>query len=156
MLGKPIRAVFWMLVAVFVFIACVFFIPPLRELIIGLPFIVVAGVVLLSLGVALIFLSVRGKTGGLLKKFLILTGASASGLFISILLHNLFYGLFIKLFGADFWDRTGLGDESFFFIIAVLVCPVGFMVGVVGSIVLFVRGGKQPVVAPPEELEIGE
>ena len=82
----------------------------------------------------------------MLKKFLILTGASAVGFFLSVILHNLVYGLFIHLFGSGFWERIGLGDEPFFFIIAVFVCPIGFLVGAVGSIVLFIkerRGRKE-------------
>ena len=91
------------------------------------------------LGVALIVLAVREKGGGVLRKFLILTGASSTGFFVSILLHNFIYGLFIHFFGAGFWDRIGPGDEPFFFIMAVLVCPAGFLVGVIGSIVIAVR-----------------
>lgn len=51
------------------------------------------------------------KVDRLLKKFLILTGASAVGIPVSFILHNLFYALFIKLYGAGFWDRIGIGDE---------------------------------------------
>ena len=93
----------------------------------------------LLLGVALIVFTLKEKVPGLLKKFLLLTGASAAGLFISILLHNAVYGLFIHFFGADFWDRTGLADEPVFFIIAVIVCPAGFLVGAVGSIVIGIK-----------------
>jgi len=54
-------------------------------------------------------------------------------------LHNIIYGLFIVLFGADFWERTGLGDEPFFFILVLIVCPIAFLVGVIASIVLFIK-----------------
>jgi len=54
-------------------------------------------------------------------------------------LHNLFYALFIIWFGTDFWERTGLGDEPFFFILALIVCPIAFLVGVIGSTVLFIK-----------------
>jgi len=76
------------------------------------------------------------------KKFLILTGASAIGLPVFVLLHNAIYGLFILWFGADFWDRTGLGDEPVFFIMAIVICPLGFLVGIVGSVVLAIRNKK--------------
>jgi ABC-type multidrug transport system permease subunit len=75
----------------------------------------------------------------MLKKFLILTGASAVGMAGSQFLHNLVFGLFIQLFGADFWDRIGIGDEPVFFMLAVFVCPLAYLVGAVGSIVLMVR-----------------
>jgi len=82
----------------------------------------------------------------MLRKSLVLTGASAVGFFASAILHNIVYRLFIHLFGSDFWDRIGVGDEPFFFIMGLFVCPIGFLVGAVGSIVLFVkqrRGGKE-------------
>jgi len=60
-------------------------------------------------------------------------------------LHNLFYGLFIVWFGADFWERTGLVDEPFFFILALIVCPIAFLVGVIGSIVLFIKKKKRKI-----------
>ncbi len=137
--GKLSWSIFWALVGIFVVIASVFAIPAVRELFMGFLFLIISGVVFFSLGVALIFLTVKGKVGGMLKKFLILTGASSAGFFVSIFLHNAIYGLFIHFFGADFWDRIGLGDEPVFFIIAIFVCPIAFLVGAVGSIVLAIK-----------------
>ena len=71
----------------------------------------------------MIFFTVKEKVEGTLKKFLLLTGASAAGFLLFILLHNAIYGLFIYFFGAEFWNG---GDEPFFFIMAVIVCPLGF------------------------------
>lgn len=105
----------------------------------GFPFIIISGVVFTLLGTALIVLTAKEKVRGMLKKFLLLTGASAVGFFIFSLLHNVIYGLFIHWFGVGFWDRIGLGDEPFFFIMAVIVCPIGFLVGAVGSIVLAIK-----------------
>ena len=140
--GKLSWSIFWALVGIFVVIACVFFIPAVRELIMGFLFLIISGAVFTLLGVALIFSTVKEKVGGMLKKFLILTGASAVGIPVSVFLHNAFYGLFIYWFGADFWDRIGLGDEPFFFIMAIFVCPIGFLVGAVGSIVLAIKRSK--------------
>jgi len=140
--GKISWPIFWALVGIFVVIASVFFIPAVRELLMGLLFLIISGAVFLLLGVALIVLTVKEKVAGMLKKFFILTGASAAGFFVSFLLHNAIYGLFIHWFGADFWDRIGLGDEPFFFIMAILVCPIGFLVGAVGSIVLRIKRSR--------------
>jgi len=129
-------SIFWALVAVFVVIAGVFLIPAFRELLMGFLFIIISGVVFFLLGVALIFLTVKEKVGGILKKFLILTGASSAGFFVSVSLHNAIYGLFIHFFGADFWNG---GDEPVFFVMATIVCPIGFLVGAVGSIVLAIK-----------------
>jgi len=135
------------LVGVFVVVVSIFLIPALRDLLRGLPVIIVSGSVLLLLGVALIVLTVREKVTGLLKTFLLLTGASAAGIIVSVFLHNAIYGLFIHFFGADFWERFGLGDdEPFFFFMVILVCPLGFLVGAVGSVVLAIKNKriKQP------------
>ena len=140
---KLLRSVFWALVGVFVVMVCIFAIPAARELLMGLPFIVVSGAVFGLLGIALIVFTVKQRMGGLVEKFLLLTGASAVGIPASIFLHNAVYGLFIYWFGADFWNG---GDEPFFFVMAVIVCPLGFLVGVVGNIVLAVKH-RQPGVA---------
>ena len=140
MKGKLTWPIFWALVGVFIVIVSVFFI--FRDLLRGFPFLGVSGAIFLLLGVALIYLTVKEKVGGMLKKFLILTGASAIGIPVSIFLHNAVYGLFIHFFGADFWDRIDLGDEPFFFIMAIFVCPLGFLVGAVGSIVLAIKRRK--------------
>jgi len=136
--GKLSWPIFWALVGVFIVIVSVFSIPAFRDLVMGFPFIIISGSIFLLLGVALIVLTVKEKVGGTLKKFFLLTGASSAGFFVSILLHNLVYGLFIHFFGEGFWDRIG-GDEPVFFIMAIIVCPLGFLVGAVGSIVLAIK-----------------
>ena len=134
--GKLSWSIFWALVGIFVVIASVFSIPTLQELLMGFLFLIISGAVFFLLGVALIFLTVKEKVGGMLKKFLLLTGASAAGFPLFILLHNAIYALFIYFFGAEFWSG---GDEPVFFIMAIFVCPIGFLVGAVGSIVLAIK-----------------
>ncbi len=127
MKGKLVWSVFWALVGVFVIVVSMIFIPrPLMPF--GFPpaIFLSATVVFVLLGVALLFLTVKTKVGGILKKFLLLTGASAVGLPVSILLHNAVYGLFNI-------------EEPVFFIMATLVCPIGFLVGAVGTIVLAIK-----------------
>ncbi len=78
------------------------------------------------LGVALLFLTVKTKVGGILKAFLLLSGASAVGLPISALLHNVVSALLNV-------------EELVFFMMAVFACPLGFLVGMVGTIMLTIR-----------------
>ena len=138
-----LRVTFYALVGIFFVIASVIAIPAFGRYT-GLPFLTISGTAFFLLGVALIFLTLKQKVGGMLKKFLVLTGASSAGFFVSFILHNVIYGLFIRWFGADFWTRTlGMDDEPFFFILALFVCPIGFLVGVIGSIVLFVKERKR-------------
>jgi len=134
MKSKLIWPIFWALVGVFVVIVCVFAIPAARELLMGLHFIAISGAVFCLLGIALIVLTVKEKVRGLVKKFLLLTGASAVGIPASIFLHNAIYGLVF----VNILNRPDI-DEPFFFIMAIIVCPIGFLVGVVGSIVLAKR-----------------
>ena len=75
----------------------------------------------------------------MLKRFLMVTGISFGVFIISVFLHNAIYGLFILWFGEDFWDRIGIGDEPVFFIIA-LLSVVAFAVGIIGSLVIFLKG----------------
>ena len=78
------------------------------------------------LGTALIIVAIKQKIEGKLKFFLILCGASAVGFVASMLLHNFFYGIFQR-------------EDLVFFIIAVVVCPVTFLIGTVGSVVMFLK-----------------
>ena len=75
----------------------------------------------------------------MLRIFLLVAGISLAAGIISVVLHNVIYGLFIHFFGADFWDRSGVGDEPVFFIIA-LLSVVAFAVGIIGSLVMFFKG----------------
>ena len=44
-----------------------------------------------------------------------------------------------NFFGEGFWERIGIEDEPVFFILAIVVCPLGFLVGTIGSIVHLVK-----------------
>ena len=93
------------------------------------------------LGLALVVLTARLEEPRARKVLFILAGASAAGIPICAVLHNLVYGLFIFWFGKGFWDRHGPGgDEPVFFVLAVVVCPILFLVGTVGGIVHLVKG----------------
>ena len=151
-MNKFILPVFWALFGVFISFAIamqVLMESPLRQWLnesIGVNFapslFFTLGSLFFLLGLALIILTARAKLDKIFKSFLLLTGASAVGVFVSILLHGAIYGLFILLFGEGFWDRIGVPDEPFFFIMAIFVCPLAYLVGTIGSIVLIIRRGK--------------
>ena len=75
----------------------------------------------------------------LLKIFLLASGISLAVGIISVVLHNAIYGLLIYWFGEGFWERSGVGDEPVFFLIA-LLSVAGFAVGILGSLVMFLKG----------------
>jgi len=103
------------------------------------PLMAILALAFFALGIVLIVMTVKKKVKSPLKWFLILTGASSAAVFPSVILHNLVYGLFIYWFGEGFWERIGLGDEPFFFILALVVSPIVFLVGSVGSVVLLIK-----------------
>ncbi|MCJ7655698.1 MAG: TMEM43 family protein [Dehalococcoidia bacterium] len=155
MTNKSILPVFWALIGAFVllFISLNVMNSPIRTLLNDLypdeivavavsTFFQFSGLLFFALGLTLLILTARAKLDKIFKSFLLLTGSSAVGVFVSILLHGVVYGLFILLFGGDFWDRTGIADEPFFFIMAIFICPLAYLVGTVGSIVLIIRRGK--------------
>lgn len=63
----------------------------------------------------------------MLKTFLLVTGISLGAFIISIFLHNAISGLF------DI-------EEPVFFVIAVFISPLAFAVGIIGSLVIFIKG----------------
>ncbi|MEA3314013.1 MAG: hypothetical protein U9Q18_06530 [Caldisericota bacterium] len=137
-----IKTVFWTVVGVFATTAIMIVVGNKIQLHRGVfvSFLFGGGTALLVLGIVLIILTLKSGIGGKLKKFLILTGASVAGFFVAILLHNFIYGLFVHFYGKDFWNRIGPGgDEPVFFILAVVVCPIGFLIGTIGSAVLFTK-----------------
>ena len=134
-----IPVIFWALIGVFLFMVGQFFIPPVRELFSG-SFLFLAPFIIFSLlGLALTFLTVREKIEGKLKKFLILVGVSSAGFFISVFLHNAFYALGIIASQIIVLRYLMEALNVAFFIIAIFLCPLSFLVGVVGSIVLFIK-----------------
>ena len=88
---------------------------------------------------AAIFVYSRRRLSGRLRLYVTIIGASILGFFVSVLLHNAIYALvFVTLM-----DRPDM-DEPVFFIIAVLVCPVALVVGVVGSLVTWWKQRRSP------------
>ena len=136
---KSLILTFLSLIGIFLVIVSEIFIPEVRELFRGSLLFLLPFAIFFLLAIVLIFLTLKEKIEGRLKKFLLLTGVSGAGLFVSVLLHNLIYGLFIYWFGQDFWKNIGIGDEILFFFLAIIVCPIAFLVGVIGSMVLFIK-----------------
>ena len=128
---RPI-VLFWLLVLTFVVI--VFGI--ITKYIRGSVFIIGAGVVFFILGLALILFAQRNEKNEKLKKFLMLTGGSVIGFFVSIIMHNLFYGL--SVFAGDFKPLWYLTEvlHIFFFVMTVIIMPLLFLAGTVGVVVI--------------------
>ena len=68
----------------------------------------------------------------LFKTFMLIAGISLGAAIISIFLHNAIYAMAMHFWGADF-------EEPVFFIIATIICPLGFAVGIIGSVVIYLK-----------------
>jgi peptidoglycan/LPS O-acetylase OafA/YrhL len=128
MKGRLVWPVFWAQVAVFVVVALVIFVPALNQQsarIAPYGFIFLMAVFFL-LGAVSLFLTLKTKVTGKIKKYLLLTGACPVGLPVFAGLHNLISGLLDT-------------EEPVFFIVATVLCPLGFLVGAVGGITLAIK-----------------
>jgi hypothetical protein len=91
------------------------------------------------LGLFLLFLVAKRKIKGKQKTFLILTGASAGGLFFFSILHNLFYALGSLKINFPGWTSLMEVFSLISFLLAVLISPFGFLVGSLMSIYFFIK-----------------
>ena len=127
--NKPaplLSSLFWALVAIFIIILGVVIALnldlPLRDY--GKYIFPAVLSVFLLLSIALLVIAIRERVRKILKVFLILTAASALGIALGVLLENFL---------------TGTYSEGIFLVIGVIIAPIGFLVGLIGSIVLFVK-----------------
>ena len=134
-----IPIIFWALIGAFLFIASQFFIPIVRELVRGPIIFLLPFFLFFLLGIILIFLALKQKVGKSLKSFLILTGGSATGFFLFVILHNFFYGLGIITSQIPVVSSIMEILHVVFFIIAIFVCPLGFVIGAIGTIAVFIK-----------------
>src|SRR4030067_3039646 len=133
-----IGIVFALLVLLFIFIVASLFItyPVFIKNILSL-FIEIFVIIYFLLGVVLIFLTYKKKIKGKQKKLLFLTGASASGIFLSSLLHNFLFALSVLAFDIKHMYYFLVFLHMTFFFVAVFICPLGFIIGVIGTIFMY-------------------
>ena len=136
---KSIILTFWALIGVFLFIISQFFIPAIRELMSGSIIFLLPFFIFFLLGIILVFLTLKQRVSETLKKFLILTGISAAGFFIFVLLHNFFYALGIISSQISILSLMIGILQTAFFITAIFICPLGFIIGAIGTIVILIK-----------------
>ena len=138
---NTLTIIFYLLAVFFVLAISTIFIPVFREYVSG-TFMIISGVILVILGSILIGLTLVQKIEGKLKKLLMLTGASAAGFFVFALLHNIFYALAQVTSHISILNYLMKAFEVIFFLIAIFACPIGFVIGVIGTIVMFKKKRK--------------
>jgi len=123
------------LIIIFVVLLAYFFIPIFQE--VKIPFFIVAailGIIFMILGGSLAIISRKEK--GKLRIFLMITGISALCPFIFSILHNVFYALAIIFENIKLFFEI-LHVASFF--ISLIIAPLAFIAGAVGSAILLKR-----------------
>jgi hypothetical protein len=134
---RSLPILFWVLVAAFAALVLTVLFPDVLDFF--RPLFLSLMALCFLLGLALLILSVRWHARTLLRTFWLLAGASTAGFALGSVLHNVFYAL------ATITDNWPILHQSMevlevgFFVIAVLLCPLAFLVGMVGAIVLLVR-----------------
>ena len=92
---------------------------------------------LLSLaGIGLLISTYREKVTGKRRLFQLLAGYSSAGFFLCVVLHNLLYGAAILAKDIVLLNRVLGVLEATFFLIGVILCPIGFIVGMVGIFIV--------------------
>ncbi|MBW2991307.1 hypothetical protein KY348_06425 [Candidatus Woesearchaeota archaeon] len=136
---------FFVLIAIFILLVIYFLVPVSDVMKRNLfPFAAVLAFLFFIFGAALLFLSWKSKVKGRLKTFLFLTAISAVGFLVSVFLHNFFYAL--GMIAANITVLRILMEvlHVTFFIIAIPICPIVFLIGAVGGIVKFIKK-QQPL-----------
>lgn len=125
--------IFWIIFALFIVTMVNMYLPNMIPYA-GYVISISLWIILPILGIALIILAAKAGFTKIARAFFILTGASALGIGAGVVLHNLLYAALIKIFGEGIWSN--MGDEPVFFILATIICPLGLLVGAIGSIIL--------------------
>ena len=134
---KAVKPIFYSMIGIFVLIVLFFALPMLQDM--GRRMFAVAavlGFIWLILGVWLIVLAVKLKMEKKRKVFLILMGASAIGVPLGSILHNVFYAFGVLAENIAWLHAVFEFIHAAFFLIAMLGCPILFLVGAVGAFVM--------------------
>ena len=87
-------------------------------------------------GVGLIITTYKEKISGKRKFYLLLSGFSSAGFLLGVVLHNLLYALGTITENLGILNKIINFFEVAFFLVATLICPVGFIVGMVGTLII--------------------
>ena len=135
-----IKGIFYAMILIFILIVGFFIIPDTTDIHRALfPVLAVLGILFFIYGAALIYFTFKQKIKGKQKTFLLLTGFSALGFPVSVILHNFFYALGVLAGNIVVLKSILEFLHAAFFLIGLIGCPIGFLIGVIGSIVKFKR-----------------
>lgn len=120
-------------------ISAEFFVPNVRDTVLGAEIFLLPMITMFVLGTSLFILLKKYEYEKSLRIFLTMSAIGSFGFFLSIFLHNASYALAI-FFENAYVPMTIFNIlEVIFFIIAIPICPIIFIVGYVGSIILWIK-----------------
>jgi hypothetical protein len=133
-----IETLLLLLAGTFLLLLCFFFAPSFGRFL-GFPTILLLGGVFFVLGLLLVRTTRKRKVEGRLRRFLMLTGVSAAGFLSGVVLHNFFYALGVLFGGVLVLRYLMEAIHIVFFLASVFAAPLGFLVGIVGSVILLLK-----------------
>ena len=135
-----LKGLFYTMIAIFLLIASYFLIPsPDNMNRVFFSVVACLAVIFFIYGCALIYLTFKLKIKGKQKTFLLLTGISAIGFPVFVILHNFFYALAVLAGNLVVLKAIMEFLHAAFFLIGLIGCPIGFLIGAIGTLVKFNR-----------------
>ena len=100
------------------------------------PYVFILWIFHFAAGVGLIITTYKEKISGKHKFYLLLSGFSSAGFLLGVVLHNLLYALGTITENFVILNKIINFFEVAFFLAATIICPVGFIVGLVGTLIV--------------------
>ena len=100
------------------------------------PYIFILWILHFAAGVGLIITTYKEKISGKRKFFLLLSGFSSAGFLLGVVLHNSLYALGTITENLVILNKIISFFEVAFFLAATIICPLGFIVGMVGTLII--------------------
>ena len=100
------------------------------------PYVFILWIFHFAEGVGLIITTYKEKISGKHKFYLLLSGFSSAGFLLGVVLHNLLYALGTITENQVILNKIINFFEVAFFLAATIICPVGFIAGMVGTLII--------------------
>ena len=107
------------------------------------PYVFILWILHFAAGVGLIITTYKEKISGKRKFFLLLSGFSSAGFLLGVVLHNLLYALGTITENLGILNKIINYFSVAFFLAATIICPVGFIVGMSGTLIILKKSQSE-------------
>ena len=107
------------------------------------PYVFILWILHFAAGVGLIITTYKEKISGKRKFYLLLSGFSSAGFLLGVVLHNLLYALGTITENLVILNKIINFFEVAFFLAATIICPVGFIVGMVATLIILKKSQSE-------------